>query len=179
MKCFMAFSLRVSAGYVQSVSEGYTGGERAILVTPQFTSVSESCLSFYLISTKDDTDDTDLDNCIAIYANELAYPVAGRQVWKTGMIRMFIHLFCIPGAGLCAPCNLLVKTLRHCTRDINITDGTTMNNVSVVLPPGTYRIMIEATAASVVASYIALTNVNVEPGRCPGTNNSCSENQFT
>ena len=73
----------------------------------------------------------------------------------------------------------VVKDFATLYRNTYITDGTTMNNVSVVLPPGTYRIMIEATAASVVASYIALTNVNVEPGRCPGTNNSCSENQFT
>ena len=74
----------ISVGYVQSVSEGYTGGERGILVTPQITSVTESCLSFYLISTKDDTDDTDLDNSVAVYVNDLVYPVAGRQVWKTG-----------------------------------------------------------------------------------------------
>ena len=79
-------------GYVQSVSEGYTGGERGILVTPQYTSVTESCLSFYLISTKDDTDDTDLDNSVAVYVNDLVYPVAGRQVWKTGT-NCFAYLY--------------------------------------------------------------------------------------
>ena len=37
----------------------------------------------------------------------------------------------------------------------------------MTIPAGTYRITIEGTIASVVASYIAVTNVDVEPGPCP------------
>ena len=69
---------------MQFITDGYTGGERALLITPKYTANSQSCLKFYLISTKDSTDDTELDNRIAVYANDFAYPVAGRQVWQTG-----------------------------------------------------------------------------------------------
>ena len=70
---------------MQFITGGYTGGERALLIAPKYEATTQSCLSFYLISAKDDTDDTDLDNSIAVYVNDLVYPLAGRQVWSTGM----------------------------------------------------------------------------------------------
>ena len=74
-----------SDGYMQLISEGYTGGERALLISPKYTSTTTSCLSFYLIAIKDDSEETDLDNVIRVYVNDLTYPIAGRQVWQTGM----------------------------------------------------------------------------------------------
>ena len=74
---------------------------------------------------------------------------------------------------------LTSHTLTHIPCFFSPVESITKNNVSVMLPAGTYRIMVEATTASVVASYIALTTGNVEPGRCAGTNNTCARDEFT
>lgn len=71
---------------MQFVSDSYTGGERALLITPEYTAVDKSCLSFTLVSEMDNTEDTDLENAMAVYANDFTYPMAGRQVWKIGKL---------------------------------------------------------------------------------------------